>query len=104
MKFNDKKYSHLEDVDGNKKYNINFYPYQLGFDSSYDDILLELTINFDNTMDLDFDNNTLMEFNNTTNNNFPICKTKQDSMLKIFKRQLLKHPYPNDELTLIFNK
>jgi len=104
MIFSDKKYSHLEDVEGNKIYDIITYPYLFGFDGSYDDIVLELKINSDNTMDLKFDNNTLSGFNNTSNKQFSVCKTKQDSMLKIFKKQLLKYPYPTDELTLIFSK
>ena len=87
MKFTDKKYLHLEDVDDNKIYEIIIYPYQLGFDSSYDDIVLELKINSDNTMDLNFDNNTLLEFNNTTNKQFSVCQTKQDNMLKMFKKK-----------------
>lgn len=97
MKFTDKKYLHLKDVDDNKIYKVNFQPYQIGFDDSYDDIELILTVNSDNTIDLSFDADTF----NISMSNIPV--KEQDDMLKMFKKQLLNYPY-FDKYELKFEK
>ena len=96
MKFTDKKYLHLENTKKEKIYQINFDAYQIGGE---DDISLILTINQDNSMDLEFDTQTITMFNDP-NFFFPI--KERNSMVKFLKNRLIEYPYPTDYLELIF--
>ncbi len=91
MKFTDKKYLGLEDVDLNMINYIEFEPYQIGFDDSYDDIVLRITINTDNSMDLDYDSSTINMFSQSG-----VSQSDMDSMLLMFQKQLLVNPFPTD--------
>ena len=103
MKFTDKKYLHLEDYENKKIYTINFDAFTIGGD---DDISLVLTINSDNSMDLEFDNDTINMFNdpmfNDPVNIFPINEIRV--MLRHLKNNLLEYPYPTDYYKLIFKE
>lgn len=91
MKFTDKKYLGLEDVDLNMISYIEFEPYQIGFDSSYDDIVLRIQINSDNSMDLDFDASTLNMLISSG-----VSQSDMNDMLIMFHKQLLANPFPTD--------
>lgn len=97
MKFTDKKYLGLEDVDLNMISYIEFEPYQIGFDSSYDDIILRIQINSDNSMDLNFDASTLTMFTQSGSS-----QSDLDDMLIMFHKQLLSYPFPTDYYELQF--
>ena len=96
MKFTDKKYLHLENTKNEKIYQINFDAYQIGGE---DDISLILTINKDNSMELEFDNQTIEMFNDPYSF-FPI--EDRNSMIRFLKKNLIQHPYPTDYWELIF--
>tara|TARA_R110000772_G_scaffold20466_2_gene56740 strand:+ start:55128 stop:55418 length:291 start_codon:yes stop_codon:yes gene_type:complete len=95
MKFTDKKYFRLEDIDHNKSYGINFFPSEVkGFTKKYDDsIKLNLTIDKeDNSMNLDL---------TQTGVNF-ISFKEQYVLLEQIHDQLLENPYITDYQELIF--
>lgn len=91
MKFTDKKYLGLEDVDLNMISYLEFGPYQIGFDVSYDDIVLCVQINRDNSMDLDYDFSTINMFSASG-----VSQSDMDIMLIMFHKQLLVNPFPTD--------
>jgi hypothetical protein len=98
MKFTDKKYIGLEDVDLNIIDYIEFEPYQIGFDDSYDDIILTLKINSDGSMDLNYNTETLNMFSQSG-----ISQTDMDKMIIMFKEQLLMYPFPTDYYELKYS-
>lgn len=91
MKFTHNKYLHLENTDGDKIYSINFYIYTLGYRD--DDISVDLTINDDNSLDLEFDQQTLNMFNDPLIN---MSTKEMDELLEDIHSNLLSFPYIND--------
>jgi hypothetical protein len=95
MKFEDNMYLYLRNTNGEKISHTNFYIYQFGHPD--DDISIDLTINDDNTMDLEYDQKTLTMFNDPSYN---ISQDDRNKLLIEMHQNLIEFPYINDEWEL----
>tara|TARA_R110000772_G_scaffold43995_6_gene101267 strand:- start:817 stop:1098 length:282 start_codon:yes stop_codon:yes gene_type:complete len=92
MKYADKKYISLKDIDHNDSYELKFFAHRVGLPSKYDDVRLMIKINKDHSMDLN-----LLQ----TGLNF-ISDKEQIDLIEKAHFNMLERPYLDEYQELIF--